>query len=67
MNNECANYVTNVMQVPLGILLKNETRGEDMVDIVAHHHHYVPGVEYTTEHLIEATGETVPVTNTVWR
>lgn len=44
--------------MPLGILLKNETKGEDMVDIMSHLHQYVPAVEYTRQVFIP-TGETV--------
>lgn len=33
------------MQVPLGVLNKNETKGDDMVDIMAHLHQYVPSVD----------------------
>ena len=29
-------------QVPLGVLMKSEQRGEDMVDIVQHIHQYIP-------------------------
>ena len=37
------------MQVPLGILPKNENKGEEMVEIVQHLHQYVPAVEYEEE------------------
>jgi hypothetical protein len=33
------------MQVPLGVQNKNENRGDDMVDIMAHLHQYVPRVD----------------------
>lgn len=39
----------SVMQVPLGVLFKNENKGEDMVDIMTHHHKYVPAVEYVRQ------------------
>ena len=37
------------VQVPLGILLKNEDKGLNMVDILTHLHRYVPVKEYTKE------------------
>ena len=36
-------------QVPLGVLLHNENRGEDMIKILTHIYQYVPVVEYETE------------------
>lgn len=49
------------MQVPLGVLLKNENKGDDMVDIMSHLHQYVPAVEYTNKVFIPSTGEIVEV------
>jgi len=42
--------------VPLGILPKNENRGDEMVEIAAHHHQFVPVEESIEEHVIESTG-----------
>jgi len=42
--------------VPLGILPKNENRGDEMVEIAAHHHQFVPVEESIEEHIIESTG-----------
>ena len=39
--------------------LKNENKGEEMVDILCHLHQYVPAVEYTTSVTVPVTGETV--------
>lgn len=36
---------SNNMQVPLGVQFKNETKGDDMVDIMSHLHQYVPTVD----------------------
>ena len=33
------------MQVPLGVQCKNETRGDEMVEIMSHLHQYVPTVD----------------------
>ena len=41
------------MQVPLGILSKNENKGNDMIDIMEHLHKYVPSVSYTEEVVIK--------------
>ena len=30
------------MQVPLGVLLKNENKGDEMVEIISHLHQYIP-------------------------
>ena len=49
------------MQVPLGILPKNENKGEEMVEIVQHLHQYVPAVEYEEELVIPSCGESVKV------
>lgn len=48
-------------QVPLGVLLKNENKTDDMVDIMSHLHQYVPAVEYTRQCFIPTTDETVEV------
>ena len=44
------------MQIPLGILLKNENKYEDMIDILDHCHRYVPGKIYT-HHVTVPGGE----------
>lgn len=45
------------MQVPLGILLKNENKGSDMVEILTHLHQYVPVKEYTKQVFIPSINE----------
>ena len=50
-------------KVPLGVLLKNENKADDMVEIMAHLHQYVPAVEYKSTVFIPSTGETVEVQN----
>lgn len=49
------------VQVPLGILLKNETKHEDMIDIMSSLQRYVPTVHSTAEQEIPLTGEKVQV------
>lgn len=46
------------MQVPLGIILKNENKSGEMVDIMTHLHQYVPTVSTSHEHTI-SSGMTV--------
>ena len=46
-------------QVPLGIILKNENKGDEMVDIMSNLHQYVPAAEYTTSVTVPGTEETV--------
>ena len=48
-------YFHTRMQVPLGVLFKNENKGDEMVDIMAHLHQYVPAVEYTKDFMIPGT------------
>ena len=48
-------------QVPLGVLLKSETKHEDMIDIVSALQHYAPKVSYTTDEQIMSTGEDTTV------
>jgi hypothetical protein len=52
---------THSIQVPLGILPKNENKAKEMVDIVQHLHQYVPAVEYEEELMIPSCGESVMV------
>ena len=42
------------MQVPLGIILKNETKNDEMVDIMDKLHQYVPVV--TTTEVVSVPG-----------
>lgn len=49
------------LQVPLGVILKNENRGDDMVEILSHMHRYVPVVQYTKSVRVPITGEEVQV------
>lgn len=44
--------------MPLGILRKNENKGDEMVDILKHLHQYVPSVPFFTDQVI-STGEDV--------
>ena len=46
--------------MPLGVILKNENKRDEMVDIMTHLHQYVPSVKYdemkvisTGEHILE--------------
>ena len=50
-----------LLQVPLGVLLKRETKHEDMIDIMASLQQYVPVVQYITDEKIQSTGEEVEV------
>lgn len=54
---------TLLMQVPLGVLLKNETKHEDMIDIMLSLQQYVPTVHSMTDRDIQSTGEKVQVSN----
>lgn len=51
--------------MPLGILLKNENKGSDMVDILTHLHQYVPVREFTKEVFIPSMDEAVTKQETV--
>ena len=53
-------FITYV-QVPLGVLLKNENKGNDMVNIVTHLHQYVPVIENTSRIEVPGIGEEVDV------
>ena len=46
------------MQVPLGVILKNENKGDEMVDIMAYLHQYVPSINCSEKKVI-STGETI--------
>ena len=48
-------------QVPLGVLLKSETKYEDMIDIMSALQHYAPKVSYTADEQIMSTGEDTTV------
>lgn len=54
-------YTHANVQVPLGILPKNENTSSEMVDILSHLHRYVPMVEYTEDAVVPSTDITVPV------
>ena len=49
----------------MGILLKNENKGDEMVEIMTHLHQYVPTVTFTQEKLI-STGEKVVEENAIF-
>lgn len=51
----------HVLQVPLGVLNKNENKGDDMVDIMSHIQQYVPAVQYTKSIFLPETSEAVEV------
>ena len=60
------NLLTNIIyvcivQVPLGIIPKNENKSDKMVDIMTSLHKYVPIVEYTEELYIASIDDTVHV------
>ena len=40
--------VSELMQVPLGIILKNENKIDEMVAIMSELHQYIPTTEYAT-------------------
>lgn len=46
--------------MPLGILLENENKGSEMVEILTHLHQYIPYKESTKEVRIPSLEETVP-------
>ena len=48
-----------IVQVPLGVIPKNENKGSEMVDIMTEHHKYVPAVTFSVNHFINTTGESV--------
>ena len=47
--------------MPLGILPKNENKGEDMVAIMNHLHQYAPLVQQCEDHHVASIDETVRV------
>ena len=47
------------MQVPLGIILKNENKGSEMGDILSHLHQYVPLKEFTRQVYIPSLNDSV--------
>lgn len=47
--------------MPLGVLLKNENKAVDMVDIVTHLHQYIPVYEYSKTFQVPGTGDEVEV------
>ena len=51
----------SLKQVPLGIILKSETKHEDMISIMESLQQYVPCKKYTTDEVVESTGEEVKV------
>ena len=57
------NYVTFVMhllqlQIPLGVLMKNENKYSEMIDIMTHFHQYVPLLQGAT-----SSDPDVPISN----
>ena len=49
------------IEVPLGVLAKNENKGDEMVKIMAHLHQYVPAIEFCEDVFVGATEEVVKV------
>lgn len=49
--------------MPLGILLKNENKSDEMVEIMSHHHQYVPAHQYAEKVFVTGTEEEVEVSN----
>ena len=47
-----------IMQLPLVVILKNENKGDEMVDIMAHLHQYVQSINYSEKKVI-STGGTI--------
>ena len=43
--NEILHYFISRFQVPLGVLMKDENRSGDMMDVMDHYHQYVPSRE----------------------
>ena len=60
LKHDCS-YIVIVVQVPLGILPKNENKGDEMIEIVRHLHQYVPVIEHEEDQVIPSIGETVKV------
>lgn len=55
-----------LLQVPLGVLLKNENKGDEMVEIMSHLHQYVPSFEYTRKVFLPSSNETTEVPEAVF-
>lgn len=51
--------LTTYIQVPLGILLKDEMKYEDMVEIMRHLHKYVPCVTSVTKKVLPGSDKEV--------
>ena len=47
--------------MPVGVLSKNENKRDDMVEIMAHQHQYVPSVTYLEHFSIQGMGVSVQV------
>ena len=53
-------YYTHIfLQVPLGIILKNENKNSEMVEIMTEMHRYCPRKEHTAKYIIVDTGEII--------
>ena len=52
--------------MPLGILLKNENRGDEMVEIMSHHQ-YVPSHQYIKKVFVTGTGQEVDVSEVIFK
>ena len=59
--------IISLIQVPLGVLPKNENLGDDMVDIMLHLHQYVPLVDGTESVEVPVTNEKVQVPRASFR
>lgn len=54
-----------ISQVPLGVLLKDENKLDEMVDIMAHMHNYVPLTHYAKDDKIPGSIDETVVTQAV--
>ena len=53
-----------LFQVPLGVILKNENKGDEMVDILIHLQQYIPAIEFKTS-IVVGTREPYEMTDYV--
>ena len=60
--HKCFKHDLCFVQVPSGILPKNEHKSSDMVEILSHLHQYVPMLEYTQDTNVPGTMVTATVT-----
>jgi len=56
-----------IQQIPFGILLKNETKCEDMLGIMDHLHQYVPTVTLDYSYVDQESAEIVVPVNHIYQ